>query len=111
MGNRLKMLREARGLTQEALGELIGMTHTAIQRLESGNRGLTEERVWQLAKALDVHPGELFAPLPATGLDDPIEARAARVARRLAHRERDIWMTMGAALMKEKASRGKVPSE
>lgn len=36
-GNRLRDLRKKKGLTQEELGELIGVKKAAIQKLESGS--------------------------------------------------------------------------
>ncbi len=63
MPNRVKAMRQNRGLTQEALAGLAGTSHTTIQRIESGRRGLSGKWVWILSDALKCHPGELFAPI------------------------------------------------
>lgn len=101
MTNRLKHLRKQRGLTQQALAELINTTHSTVGRIESGKRGLNEEWVWKLSRALDCHPGELFAPLPATGVEDQAEKGAALIARRMSERDREAWFSIGLALIKE----------
>lgn len=69
--NRLKLLREARELTQEEVADRCDTTHSTIQRLEARKRRLTSHWVYRLAHALDCHPGELFSELPETTLTAP----------------------------------------
>lgn len=66
--NRIKELREAAGLSQEALGFQIGSDKATISRLESGSRKLTQERMIAIAQALGCAPGDLIA---ARGLGLP----------------------------------------
>jgi transcriptional regulator with XRE-family HTH domain len=61
--NRLRQLRTERGLTQEKLGELIGTTGATVQRLESGNRQLTEVWIKRLCKALKIEVADIFGPV------------------------------------------------
>lgn len=58
--NRIRELRQEKGLTIEALAELVGTTGATIQRLETGNRQLTEKWINKIAKCLDVQVAELF---------------------------------------------------
>ncbi len=51
--------RRRRGLTQRQLGELAGVAHTTVQRLESLNRGAYPQTVRKLATALGVEPVDL----------------------------------------------------
>ncbi len=95
-----------RGMTQERLGEAVGMAHASIQRIESGKQALTENTVTKLSAALQVHPGELFEPLPVTGIEDKNEKLAAEMARRLSKDDRDRWFTIAAALAKERLKVG-----
>ena len=100
--NRLKTLREQRGLTQKGLGDRIGVTQAAIARYETQNRGLTAAKILKLATALSVQPGEILAELPATGADDPFERRAIEIVRRLRPAEREAWLIMGTSLGRDK---------
>jgi len=51
--------RRRRGLTQRQLGELAGVAHTTVQRLESLNRGAYPRTLRKLATALRVAPEAL----------------------------------------------------
>jgi transcriptional regulator with XRE-family HTH domain len=52
--------RRKRGLTQRQLGELAGVAHTTVQKLESLNRGAYPQTMQKLAGALRVEPKDLL---------------------------------------------------
>jgi transcriptional regulator with XRE-family HTH domain len=52
--------RRRRGLTQRQLGELAGVAHTTVQRLESLQRGAYPQTLHKLATALTVEPKDLL---------------------------------------------------
>ena len=52
--------RRKRGLTQRQLGELAGVAHTSVQRLESLKRGAYPQTIQKLAIALRVEPKDLI---------------------------------------------------
>jgi transcriptional regulator with XRE-family HTH domain len=52
--------RRRRGLTQRQLGELAGVAHTTVQRLESLSRGAYPQTLRKLATALGIAPEELL---------------------------------------------------
>jgi transcriptional regulator with XRE-family HTH domain len=52
--------RRRRGLTQRQLGELAGVAHTTVQRLESLSRGAYPQTLRKLASALKVEPKDLL---------------------------------------------------
>ena len=52
--------RRRRGLTQRQLGELAGVAHTTVQKLESLKRGAYPQTMQKLATALGVVPDELL---------------------------------------------------
>jgi transcriptional regulator with XRE-family HTH domain len=56
---KLKQLRAAQGITQEALAKKARLTQVHIARLESGNHDPTLGTLQRLAKALKVLVGEL----------------------------------------------------
>jgi transcriptional regulator with XRE-family HTH domain len=66
MGERLYALRRKRGLTQERLGELIGVTHSQISRMERGERDIKGFRLERLCEALHCTPSELLGLQPDT---------------------------------------------
>ena len=64
MNNRIRELRLAAGLSQEALGEYVGGTKAQISKLERGDRQLTQQWMERIAKALTCDVGDLLnAPL------------------------------------------------
>ena len=52
--------RRRRGLTQRQLGELAGVAHTTVQKLESLSRGAHPRTMQKLATALRVEPKDLL---------------------------------------------------
>ena len=52
--------RRRRGLTQRQLGQLAGVAHTTVQRLESLSRGAYPQTLRKLAIALRVEPKDLL---------------------------------------------------
>jgi transcriptional regulator with XRE-family HTH domain len=68
IGQRLKLLRQERGTTQEDLAEALGMTQPNISAIERGARGATLHQVIRFAKALGVSTDEILlrekAPTP-----------------------------------------------
>lgn len=56
---KLAQHRRRRGYTQRQLGDLAGVAHTTVQRLESLERGAYPQTLRKLASALGVAPGAL----------------------------------------------------
>lgn len=61
--NRVRELRLDAGLTQEQLGEKLGVTFSAIGKLERGASRLRVDQAQALSRIFDVHELELFLPL------------------------------------------------
>ncbi|WP_295764895.1 helix-turn-helix domain-containing protein [uncultured Oscillibacter sp.] len=51
---RVYQLRKAAGLTQQQLGEILGLTHKSISMLESGGRSTTIDKLVLLAEYFQV---------------------------------------------------------
>lgn len=60
VGARLRSLREGQQLSQEGLGELVGIDRKTVNRYEVGARAMNIDRAHALADALDVPVSWLF---------------------------------------------------
>lgn len=66
LGERVRALRQARGWTQEDLGERAAISYKFVGQIERGDGNPTIETLQRLTRALDVDVTELFgwsAPL------------------------------------------------
>lgn len=59
-GERIRTLRQNRGLSQERLAELAGVHRTYLSSLERGERNVSLDNIYAIAEALGVSPAELF---------------------------------------------------
>lgn len=60
MQNRIKELRKKAGLSQEALGELIGLKKAGVGKLENGTMNLTANYIQKISDALQISPQQLL---------------------------------------------------
>lgn len=60
VGNNVKRLRKAAGITQAELADLVGVDRAYISGLEQGNRNPTIVSLWHVARALEVPVRSLF---------------------------------------------------
>ena len=80
MNNRFKQIREKLNLSQEEMGEAIGITRSGISNIESGKRSVSERHIKLLRSAYNINEhwlrtgeGEMFNPTN-TSLDALAEA-------------------------------------
>ena len=84
MGNsqaeRVKCLRAILELSQEAFGNKLGVTKTAISRIEKAERSLTDQMAKAICREFNVNwawltegIGDMFSDLPETLLDEVAE--------------------------------------
>ena len=59
LGRRLRVAREARGLSQQAVADAFGLPRTAITQMEAGNRSVSTLELIKLAE-LYLRPGVVF---------------------------------------------------
>ncbi len=55
VNERLKQLRKSLNMTLEAFGKKLGVTKTAISRLEKGERNLTEQMILAICREFNVN--------------------------------------------------------
>lgn len=70
VGAAVREHRTRAGLTQEALALESGVTRNMLIHIEHGSRGVSFERIYDLAAVLGVEPGVLMPPAG----DTPIES-------------------------------------
>lgn len=86
VGQRVRLRRTLLGMSQEKLGEAIGLTFQQVQKYERGANRIGASRLFDLSRVLDVPVGYFFeemangvaqrSPAPAAGLAeqaDPYE--------------------------------------
>lgn len=60
VGRSLRAYREAKGLSQEAFADVLGVHRTYMGGMERGERNLTLKSVEKIAAKLDLEPLELL---------------------------------------------------
>ncbi|MFD2207514.1 helix-turn-helix domain-containing protein [Kiloniella antarctica] len=60
VGQRLRLRRTLLGLSQEKLGEALGLTFQQVQKYERGTNRIGASRLYDLAKVLDIDVGYFF---------------------------------------------------
>lgn len=77
VGNRIRMRRQLIGMSQEKLGELLGITFQQVQKYEKGTNRISASRLFYAAKTLGVPVQFFFEDLPGGddkgGLGEPRE--------------------------------------
>src|SRR3546814_4644994 len=58
--NRLKLRRALVGMSQDKLGQIVGLTFQQIQKYEKGANRIGASRLYQFATILDVPPAYFF---------------------------------------------------
>lgn len=71
VGSRIRSRRTMLGMSQERLGEGLGITSQQVQKYEKGTNRVSASRLQQIAQILDVPIPFFFecGPAPALGVD------------------------------------------
>lgn len=59
-GQRIRAIRKEKGLSQESLAALADIDRSYMGHIERGEKNITLTKIYQIAKALDVRPSNLF---------------------------------------------------
>lgn len=73
VGSRVRLRRTLLGLSQEKLGEAIGLTFQQVQKYERGANRIGASRLWDLSRVLDVPVSFFFEEM-----DDSVASRSPR---------------------------------
>lgn len=69
VGSRIRMQRLLNGMSQEKLGDALGLTFQQVQKYEKGTNRVGASRLQQISSALRVTPGFFFEGVPNAGGD------------------------------------------
>ena len=80
MNKRLSELRRELGLSMEKFGSKIGLSRSAISKMESGNSGLSEQTILSICRVYRVNyhwftngDGDMFSGTPESLVDEIAE--------------------------------------
>jgi transcriptional regulator with XRE-family HTH domain len=77
VGSRIRMRRQLVSMSQEKLGELLGITFQQVQKYEKGTNRISASRLFYTAKILGVPVQSFFEDLPGiegeSGFNEPNE--------------------------------------
>jgi len=105
VSNRIKVFREARGLSLEGLAKLVGTTNQQISLLETGKRKLTSEWLGRLGSALGCHPWALVSEDLPSGLNHQ-EIRLLEGFQRVSAAQRRALLELIRAIAPEESLQG-----
>jgi len=112
VGERIRLRRTERGLTQEQLAAALDVSYQQVQKYETGANRISAGRIYQLARKLDVEVGYFFDGLPDGDSLPPLEhggrQRAAiELVRKFAQIEDPEVRAAIAGLVKTLVERGR----
>lgn len=100
LGENLKKLREERGLSQEAIGEIIGRTGSLISLVEAGRASLSSDQITTLADRLGIEVEWLISGTgPMTSKEGTRDRRCIGERVYQIRRERKLTQTEFAKLL------------
>ncbi|MFT4095509.1 MAG: helix-turn-helix transcriptional regulator [Rhodoblastus sp.] len=80
VGNRIRLRRSFLRVSQEKLGEHLGVSFQQVQKYEKGSNRIGAGQLFQIAKFLKVDPGYFYEGLPAaTAADQGFAERQSEI--------------------------------
>lgn len=92
VGNRIKEERKKKKLTQQQLGDLVGVKHNTISGYESATNSPEQDTLFKLAKVFEISVDELF-PQSETSTRGNLE-RTMHMLKDLNLKEIDVMKTL-----------------
>jgi transcriptional regulator with XRE-family HTH domain len=71
VGSRVRLRRTLLGMSQEKLGEAIGLTFQQVQKYERGTNRIGASRLYEMSRALDVPVGFFYEGLDTVAAGPP----------------------------------------
>jgi transcriptional regulator with XRE-family HTH domain len=73
VGSRVRLRRTLLGMSQEKLGEAIGLTFQQVQKYERGANRIGASRLFDLSRVLDVPVSFFFDDMPVEAASAPVD--------------------------------------
>ena len=73
VGDRIRRRRILMGLTQDQLGDALGISYQQIQKYETGANRVSAGRLYLIAESLEVSPGWFFDPVKSDASSDDFD--------------------------------------
>ena len=93
INQRIKLLREHLGLSQDEFASQIGLSRKMLSRYEKGKNVPSEKTLRLIEQTFSVNPswlregkGEMFKPKPKITVSDPLEAAAEQIIEAIAEK-------------------------
>lgn len=79
IGNRIRKIRKTKGITQEEISDLLGISQSTYQRIESGETYSWATHLEKLSKILEFKPEDFFSDKPIEYYEKRIEELEERI--------------------------------
>ena len=84
VGSRVREARSLKGMSQEQLGVILGISFQQVQKYEKGSNMIGSSRLWDICRALEVSIDFLFDGLDeANPLNSPIPRKTLKLAHQI----------------------------
>ena len=80
VGNRLRQLRSLAGLSQDKLGEALGLTFQQVQKYERGQNRIAASRLFDVSRILNVAVSYFFEGYESPTYREPADSKAMQFA-------------------------------
>lgn len=94
MSNRLGAIRKARGYTQKAVADELGVSLQAYSSWERGTRGMSGEALIALSRLFDVSTDEIMGLVVRRDYTDPREAELHTIWASLSHHAKGVVLAV-----------------
>lgn len=94
----IRLLRQQKGLSQQMLGEMLGVSAVAVGKWERGQTQPDIPTLMRLAEIFEVSVDELCGYQPVSPRQDGNISVMTRAFGRLTHEEQDKYIAVGKAL-------------
>jgi len=101
LGGVIKSARKSRNLTQEKLGELVGLGQRHIASIENEEKGPSIESLIEIVRVLGIDANRVFYP-EITGAEDALSGRLVRLLSQCGEREMQVITALVETYLRER---------